>query len=122
MAIIRDHTAKDVASSTVAVVIPCYRTEGRVIDVLTEMPAFVDHVFCVDDACPEGIGDVIERHMIDIGFMPSADNAPKPEAEKKVVGMENGPTLRQCPKCCQAALLRQEGCDTCTACDYSKCG
>ena len=68
------------------------------------------------------IGDVIERHMIDIGFMPSADNAPKPEAEKKVVGMENGPTLRQCPKCCQAALLRQEGCDTCTACDYSKCG
>ena len=68
------------------------------------------------------IGDVIERHMIDIGFMPSAGDAPKPEVEKKVVGMEKGPTLRQCPKCGQAALLRQEGCDTCTACDYSKCG
>ena len=65
MAIIRDHTAKDVASLTIAVVIPCYRTEGRVIDVLTEMPAFVDHVFCVDDACPEGIGDVIEREVDD---------------------------------------------------------
>ena len=68
------------------------------------------------------IGDVIERHMIDIGFMPSLGDAPKPEAEKKVVGLKNGLTPRQCPKCGQASLLRQEGCDTCTACDYSKCG
>ena len=56
------------------------------------------------------IGDVIERHMIDIGFLPSAGEEPRSEAEKKVVGLENGPTMRQCPKCGQAALLRQEGC------------
>ena len=62
--IIRDHTAKDVARLTVAV-IPCYRTERRVLEVLTEIPTFVDHIFCVDDACPEGIGDVIEREVDD---------------------------------------------------------
>ena len=30
--------------------------------------------------------------------------------------------LRQCPKCGAASLIRQEGCDVCTACTYSKCG
>jgi ribonucleoside-diphosphate reductase alpha chain len=30
--------------------------------------------------------------------------------------------LRQCPKCGQAALIRQEDCDICTSCGYSKCG
>ena len=71
------------------------------------------------------IGDVIERHMIDIGFM-TGDAAPaappKRLGERRVVGLEDGPRLRQCPKCGQASLLRQEGCDTCTACAYSKCG
>ena len=33
-----------------------------------------------------------------------------------------GPRLRQCPKCGEAALIRLEGCDQCTSCDYSKCG
>ena len=73
------------------------------------------------------IGDIIERHMINIGFLPGPgelgpDNGPKSGEERMVVGLNNGPRLRQCPKCGQAALHRQEGCDTCTACDYSKCG
>ena len=70
------------------------------------------------------IGDVIERHMIDIGFLPQPgeNDAPKSGEERKVVRLEDGPRLRQCPKCGQASLLRQEGCDTCTACDFSKCG
>jgi len=33
-----------------------------------------------------------------------------------------GGRLRQCPKCGEAALIRLEGCDQCTSCDYSKCG
>ena len=73
------------------------------------------------------IGDIIERHMINIGFLPGPgelgpDNGSKSGEERMVVGLNNGPRLRQCPKCGQAALHRQEGCDTCTACDYSKCG
>jgi hypothetical protein len=30
--------------------------------------------------------------------------------------------LRQCPKCGEASLVRQEGCDVCVSCAYSKCG
>ncbi|MDF2095224.1 adenosylcobalamin-dependent ribonucleoside-diphosphate reductase [Aquibaculum arenosum] len=68
------------------------------------------------------IGGVIERHMIDTGFLPA-------DAEGKLVAGEgvasNGdaiaPALRQCPKCGSLALLRQEGCDLCTACSYSRC-
>ncbi len=73
------------------------------------------------------IGDVIEKHMVDIGFLP------KNEAEPRLPAVVNSPsadagvgddglrTLRQCPKCGSAALWRQEGCDVCADCRYSKC-
>ncbi len=68
------------------------------------------------------IGGVIEEHMIDIGFLKDPDTLEMNfNAERKVVGM-NGGGLGQCPKCGTAALLRQEGCDLCTSCGYSKCG
>jgi ribonucleoside-diphosphate reductase alpha chain len=71
------------------------------------------------------IGEVIERHMIEIGFMPAPAHVehrgPIAQSERKVVGLELAP-MRQCPKCGAAALARQEGCDICTSCDYSKCG
>ena len=77
------------------------------------------------------IGEVIERHMIEIGFLPARPGHAEPAAQ--VVNLEAerppgttlgllGPRLRQCPKCGEAALIRLEGCDQCTSCDYSKCG
>jgi ribonucleoside-diphosphate reductase alpha chain len=75
------------------------------------------------------IGDVIERHMIEIGFLPSRHRDGEAMREAQVVnltppasGRLPGPRLRQCPKCGQAALIRSENCDQCTSCDYSKCG
>ena len=80
------------------------------------------------------IGEVIERHLKEIGFLAApGDRADAYEAVKqpKVVAMgagENNPgsantsMFRQCPKCAQLSLMRQEGCDTCTSCGYSKCG
>jgi ribonucleoside-diphosphate reductase alpha chain len=71
------------------------------------------------------IGDVIERHMIDIGFLPPKRRDLAPElAERKVVNLPGSerPPLRQCPKCGEASLIRIEDCDQCTSCDYSKCG
>ena len=77
------------------------------------------------------IGDVIERHMIEIGFLPRerADRG----LNAKVVNLSPAdppgrsahqalPRRAQCPKCGEAALIRIEGCDQCTSCDYSKCG
>ncbi len=74
------------------------------------------------------IGGVIERHMIDIGFL-QAKETPEGEEQKAVVnlgappdGSGNGTRFAQCPKCGGAGLIRQEGCDLCTSCGYSKCG
>jgi ribonucleoside-diphosphate reductase alpha chain len=65
------------------------------------------------------IGDVIEQHMITIGFMGRPE---KPEITlRKVVNLPGGQRLPTCPKCSQSSLIRQEGCDLCTSCGYSKC-
>ena len=70
------------------------------------------------------IGDVIERHMIAIGFIAPAETQKPIAPEKQVInlGGNNPPGLAQCPKCGQASLIRLENCDQCTNCDYSKCG
>jgi ribonucleoside-diphosphate reductase alpha chain len=82
------------------------------------------------------IGDVIERHMIDIGFLPAkgADERTiearmiNPDGERALTppggaAFGGAPSrLRQCPKCGEAALIQIEGCDQCTSCAYSKCG
>jgi ribonucleoside-diphosphate reductase alpha chain len=89
------------------------------------------------------IGDVIEQHMVEIGFMPNAKEKREGHLERQVVnlaevrhdeheghdhGHTHGPKagpdtrFRQCPKCGQASLIKQEGCDSCLSCNYSKCG
>ena len=75
------------------------------------------------------IGDVIERHMIDIGFIAAkGERKPDDTEQRQVVNLTNAnlsnatTRLSQCPRCGQAALIRLEGCDQCTSCGYSKCG
>ena len=79
------------------------------------------------------IGDVIERHMIEIGFLPPKHGQDERALTAQVVAIGSerppgtalglaGPHLRQCPKCGEAALIRIEDCDQCTSCGYSKCG
>jgi len=69
------------------------------------------------------IGSVIERHMIDIGFLQGpAESAEEREARVANAGgarMSQRP--RQCPKCGAASLVRQEGCELCTSCGHSTC-
>ncbi len=85
------------------------------------------------------IGEVIERHMVSISFL-SAPGEFQGEREEKFEVMKLATTtggagrsygedqrrvrspFRQCPKCAQLSLIKQEGCDTCTSCVYSKCG
>jgi len=67
------------------------------------------------------LGEVIEKHMVVIGFLPAMETPGKPIESRRVVGLE-GDAFRQCPKCAQASLMRQEGCDVCASCGYSKCG
>jgi ribonucleoside-diphosphate reductase alpha chain len=74
------------------------------------------------------IGDVIERHMIEIGFLPARTQRSAISEQKIATGgplisdqRSATPRMAQCPKCGEAALIRIEGCDQCTNCDYSKC-
>jgi ribonucleoside-diphosphate reductase alpha chain len=71
------------------------------------------------------IGDVIERHMIDIGFLPSDEARDPAERRRAVAGeplsRQTHGAVRQCPKCGGASLIHQEGCDLCLACGYSRC-
>jgi ribonucleoside-diphosphate reductase alpha chain len=65
------------------------------------------------------LGEVIEQHMIDIGFI--ADPKRQIEPLRKVANLPEGRRLPTCPKCSQPSIIRQEGCDLCTSCGYSKC-
>ena len=77
------------------------------------------------------IGEVIERHMIAIGFLPDPAKAMEElpaEARLKLANLPGAAPMaggdsrmRQCPKCGAAGLIRQEGCDLCTSCGYSRC-
>ena len=68
------------------------------------------------------IGGVIEEHMIDIGFLRDSDNLELEFNRKKQVVNAKGDSFSQCPQCGSASVIRQEGCDLCSSCGYSKCG
>ncbi|MDD3445849.1 MAG: ribonucleoside-diphosphate reductase, adenosylcobalamin-dependent, partial [Zavarzinia sp.] len=73
------------------------------------------------------IGEVIEQHMIDIGFI-QQQKVEVPEKFVRTAEAEGGTATaglkgaRPCPRCGQPSLVRQEGCDACFSCGYSKCG
>jgi len=49
----------------IAVVIPCYKEKDHILDVIKNIPTNVDHIFCVDDACPEQTGQYIKDNCQD---------------------------------------------------------
>ena len=62
------------------------------------------------------IGEVVEKHLIDTGFLL------KPvDEEKETEKQGKAGRARYCPKCSQPALVYQEGCHECHQCGYSKC-
>ena len=94
------------------------------------------------------IGDVIEQHMLFTGFrkkanrtipidetkqlndaaLSSGGSGANVKSDAKIIKDSllldsNGKApFRQCPKCGQPSLVREEGCDNCRSCAYSKCG
>ena len=68
------------------------------------------------------IGGVIEKHMIDIGFLRDTNNLELEFNKKRQLASANESDFSQCSQCGAAGLIRQEGCDLCSSCGYSKCG
>ncbi|HYM86706.1 MAG TPA: glycosyltransferase, partial [Pseudoxanthomonas sp.] len=50
----------------IAVVIPSFRVKQHILAVLDSIPAAVSRIYVVDDACPEGSGDWVETHCVDL--------------------------------------------------------
>jgi ribonucleoside-diphosphate reductase alpha chain len=67
------------------------------------------------------IGGVIERHLVQIGFIPGEGMGLKtdPQAEIVPVGGQRG---KACSSCGSYEMRMVEGCMTCANCGYSKCG
>ena len=81
------------------------------------------------------IGEVIEGHMIRIGFLPaSAAQEATTEPTERVAVFSSAPPAaaepgrqavaggRVCPRCNARSLHRREGCWVCDTCGYSRCG
>lgn len=54
-----------VSAGTIAVVIPCYKVKRHIEAVIAGIGPEVDHIYCVDDCCPEGSGDFIVERVAD---------------------------------------------------------
>ena len=68
------------------------------------------------------IGEVIERHLVAIGFMTPRESIAAGDERRAVAVAAEGAPVRTCPRCGSPSFLRLEGCDNCISCGYSKCG
>ncbi|MFT4149370.1 MAG: adenosylcobalamin-dependent ribonucleoside-diphosphate reductase [Paracoccaceae bacterium] len=66
------------------------------------------------------IGGVIERHLIEIGFIEGEGLGLKSDPKAAVVAI--GSKARACSSCGSYDLRMVEGCMTCASCGYSRCG
>jgi len=83
------------------------------------------------------IGGVIERHLVEIGFLAPTESprlidaieermrlaaSSRQGTQEPAAGGDSAKSMGQCPNCGAAALSHQEGCDVCLNCGYSRCG
>ena len=61
------------------------------------------------------IGGVIERHLVDTGFLEQE------AGHRFAVTEKDGERRVSCPRCGGQSLMFQEGCATCLSCGFSKC-
>jgi ribonucleoside-diphosphate reductase alpha chain len=67
------------------------------------------------------IGEVIERHMIETGFLGRRNLSLSGTLPNLQALPVEGARARFCPRCGDASFVALEGCDSCLSCGYSKC-
>ena len=50
---------------SIAVVIPCYRVENKILEVISAIGPEITSIYVVDDACPNRSGDIVEKNSRD---------------------------------------------------------
>jgi glycosyltransferase involved in cell wall biosynthesis len=53
------------STDSIAVIIPCYKVAAQILGVIAAVPDRVSHIICVDDACPENSGRLVESQCTD---------------------------------------------------------
>lgn len=62
------HTQFENADTTdvcIAVVIPCYKVQKQILDVISKIGPECSQIYVVDDCCPEGSGKYVEMNLTD---------------------------------------------------------
>ena len=57
-------TSHDIFTQII-VVIPAYKVREHILHVIKDMPTLVDHIYVVDDCCPDGSGEYVKSNNID---------------------------------------------------------
>lgn len=68
------------------------------------------------------IGGVIERHLIETGFLAGEGLGLKADPQAEVMAVGEAPRGPACSACGQYGMRMVEGCMTCPSCGHSKCG
>ncbi len=71
------------------------------------------------------IGMVLEQHLVLLGLIKPDDSLAQAAREmvmKKTDGISAVITKKLCNRCGELAVIRLDGCDTCTSCGASHCG
>lgn len=50
---------------SIAVVIPCYKVTKHILGVIGSIGPEIDHIYVVDDACPENTGRIVQKECYD---------------------------------------------------------
>lgn len=58
-------TRSNCGAVRIAVVIPCYRVRSSILALIARIPPEVERIICVDDACPEDSGRLVEERVTD---------------------------------------------------------
>ena len=67
------------------------------------------------------IGEVIERHLVAIGFIAPRGGLLEGEERRAAAVAAEGAPAKRCPRCGSPSFVKLEGCDSCLSCGYSKC-
>lgn len=53
------------SATRIAVVIPCYRVNRHILDVIATIPSWIEGIYAVDDCCPEKTADLLVEQCRD---------------------------------------------------------
>jgi glycosyltransferase involved in cell wall biosynthesis len=51
----------------IGVVIPCFKVKDHILKVIDLIPLFIDHIYIIDDCCPQGSGKHVHLNLQDNG-------------------------------------------------------